>query len=118
MLLHLQDFVHPSWLEVLTDPVRLGLLRTLTLFGPVTVTTLAADTHTADPTVRRHLDALVTLGVVTAHQGQSDGLTRGRPATRYSLDPEARENAVVLFSLLGRPLGAATRRSQARFANR
>jgi len=102
----LEELVHPSWLEVLTDPVRLGLLRSLLSAGPTTAGELARRSHASDPTVRRHLDALLALGFVHEHRGESDGLTRGRPATRYDLDPEVRERTATLFMLLADPPGS------------
>ena len=110
----MESFLHPSWLDVLTDPVRLSLLRSLVLIGPATVTELASHTHTADPTVRRHLEALAALGLVHEAGGESDGLTRGRPAARFALDAAAEENARELFKVLERPLLASSARSPVR----
>lgn len=98
--------MHPSWLEVLTDPVRLGLLRSLLQLGPAAAGDLARHSHASNPTVRRHLDALLALGFVREQQGERDGLTRGRPAARYDLDPEVRERTVRLFTLLAEPPGS------------
>jgi len=98
--------VHPSWLAVLSDPVRLNLLRCLCeAEGPMTSRELAPKAHTSERTVRRHLDALVELGLTEQRSGQSDGETPGRPATAFSLSSSAREALVTLFDLLRRPLG-------------
>ena len=80
------------WLEVVADPTRLGILRTLTQVDEATTSDLATQGQASSQTLRRHLDALVCLGVIEEHAAKSDGETPGRPATRYSLPPEIRES--------------------------
>ena len=50
------------------------------------------------PTIRRHLEALVAVGLVAAVEGTSDGYTPGRPATRFSLPPEISASVRALLS--------------------
>ena len=98
--------VHPSWLAVLSDPVRLNLLRCLSeAQGPMTSGELAPEAHTSERTVRRHLDALVELGLAEERGGQSDGETPGRPAASFTLSSAVRQATLALFDLLSRPLG-------------
>jgi predicted ArsR family transcriptional regulator len=99
--------IDPRWLGVLSDPVRLNLLRCLCEVQAVTTTELAPKAHTSERTVRRHLEALVGLGLAEEWRGESDGETPGRPAARYALLPRVREQALALFELLSRPLGSA-----------
>jgi predicted ArsR family transcriptional regulator len=98
--------VHPSWLAVLSDPVRLNLLRCLAeTEAAMTSGDLAPRAHTSERTVRRHLDALVELGLAEERRGQSDGETRGRPAASFALAAPARQAISALFELLSQPLG-------------
>lgn len=99
--------IDSSWLGVLSDPVRLNLLRCLCEVEAVTTTELAPRAHTSERTVRRHLEALVELGLAEEWQGESDGETPGRPAARYALLATVREQALTLFELLSQPLGPA-----------
>jgi DNA-binding transcriptional ArsR family regulator len=103
--------VHPSWLDVLSDPVRLAVLRWLTEVGGATVAELAEDVHASDRTVQRHLAALVALEIVREAKSKGDGESPGRPPSRFSLDPRARESALALFAVLSEPLGPWPRRS-------
>ncbi|HEY5052827.1 MAG TPA: winged helix-turn-helix domain-containing protein [Solirubrobacterales bacterium] len=85
------------WLEVVADPVRLQILRALTQVGEATASDLAGHSQTSYQTLRRHLDALETFGVIHAKPGKSDGETPGRPAARFSLQPEIRESVCSVF---------------------
>lgn len=96
--------LHWSWTQVLTDPVRLAVLRGLCELGEVTIAELSRGCHTSDSTVRRHLDALVALGLVRERPGERDGLTPGRPASSFVLDPDAAARACALFEVLREPL--------------
>lgn len=96
---------------MITDPVRLSLLRSLVDLIEASVAELAAHSHVSDPTLRRHLEAMAALSLVHEHRLAGDGLTPGRPAVRFSLDPDVRENAIALFRLLERPIGAALPRT-------
>jgi DNA-binding transcriptional ArsR family regulator len=80
------------WLEVVADPIRLGILRSLSQVGEATTADLAIWGKASPQTLRRHLDALTSLGVITEHAAQSDGETPGRPAARYSLPREVRDS--------------------------
>jgi DNA-binding transcriptional ArsR family regulator len=96
--------LHWSWVGILSDPVRLELLRALCQMGVATTGELRRHCHTSDPTVRRHLEALETLGLVCESPGERDGLTPGRPAKRWNLHLEAAAKLSVLFDLLSDPL--------------
>lgn len=95
----------PSWFEVVTDPIRLRVLKALNDLGECTATELARAGYASDPALRRHLGALVSLGLVFEHRGESDGLTPGRPASRFSLAPEAKKTVSTLLTLLNQPAG-------------
>jgi DNA-binding transcriptional ArsR family regulator len=79
-------------LEVIADPVRLGILRSLSQVTDATTTDLASWGQASSQTLRRHLDALVAVGVIVEHPAESDGETPGRPAARFSLPVEMRES--------------------------
>jgi DNA-binding transcriptional ArsR family regulator len=87
-----------KWLEVVADPIRLGILRSLSQVKDATTSDLAARGQASSQTLRRHLEALVSLGVIHEHPARSDGETPGRPAARYSLPIEVRES---VRSILG-----------------
>jgi len=93
-------------LHGIADPVRLGLVRCLAEREEATAAELSGQCEASGPTIRRHLEALVASGIVAEAAGASDGATPGRPAARFSLQPEARES---LARLLGR--AAAQRHS-------
>lgn len=80
------------WLDLIADPVRLQILRSLNEVGEATASELAASSQTSYQTLRRRLEALQASGVIEVHPGKSDGETPGRPATRFSLTPAARES--------------------------
>ena len=80
------------WLDVVADPVRLQILRALSQVAEATVSELAADSPASYQTLRRHLEALETFGVISERPGVSDGATSGRPAARFSLSPDVRES--------------------------
>ena len=98
------DTLHPSWAAILTDPVRLSILRGLCRLGESTTAELQTLCHTSDPTLRRHLEALAALEIVRQVPGESDGLTPGRPARRFRIDPDAVVRLCALFELLREPL--------------
>lgn len=81
-----------SWLEVIADPVRLGILRSLSQVETATASDLATWGQASSQTLRRHLDALSALGVIDEHPARSDGETPGRPAAHYSLSAQMRES--------------------------
>jgi predicted ArsR family transcriptional regulator len=86
------------WLDVVADPVRLQILRALSQASDATASELAADSPASYQTLRRHLEALATFGVIRERPGVSDGETSGRPAARFSLSPEVRESLRSAFS--------------------
>ena len=94
---------------MLADPVRLDLLQALAQLGSASAAELRDRAHVSDPTLRRHLDAMVVLGLVRQCPGESNGLTPGRPAARFGLYADARESVEGLFRVLERPLNTAPR---------
>lgn len=96
--------IHPSWHEILTDPVRLDVLLALSLSGSGSAGEVARSCHAGERAVKRHLHALVTLGLVRETRPGSDGERPGRPPTRYILDGAVRERVTHLFALLKQPL--------------
>jgi predicted ArsR family transcriptional regulator len=86
------------WLEVIADPIRLGILRSLSQITEATTSDLAARGQASSQTLRRHLEALVSLGVIHEHPARSDGETPGRPAARFSLSSEVRESVRSVFA--------------------
>ena len=83
---------HSHWLDVIADPVRLQILRSLSQVTEASASELASHSQASDQTLRRHLEALQTSGVIEARPGRSDGETSGRPATRFSLAPGVRDD--------------------------
>jgi predicted ArsR family transcriptional regulator len=80
------------WLDVIADPVRLQILRVLSRVPDATASELASHSPASYQTLRRHLEALEAFGVIRTRAGVSDGETPGRPATRFSLQPDVRES--------------------------
>lgn len=89
--------VENGWLIAIADPVRLQIVRCLSQTGDATVTDLAVRSRASCQTVRRHLAALETIGVIESQPGRGDGETPGRPAARFSLPPEIRKSVSALF---------------------
>jgi DNA-binding transcriptional ArsR family regulator len=85
------------WLRLAADPVRLQILQTLSEVSEATASELRLWGHMSNGTLRRHLDALVVLGLIRARPGESDGETPGRPPVRFSLDPKMREQVQAVF---------------------
>lgn len=103
------------WLEVIADPIRLGILRSLSQVAEATTSDLATWGAASSQTLRRHLEVLVSLEVIREHPAQSDGETPGRPAARFSLPLEVQESVRAIF---GTPTIRAGRTSaQARCAS-
>ena len=86
-----------GWLHGVADPVRLGVLRGLTALERATAAELAAHCQASMPTMRRHLGALVAIGLIEQEAGESDGETQGRPAARFSLNPQLRPSVESVF---------------------
>jgi DNA-binding transcriptional ArsR family regulator len=85
------------WLELIADPIRLGILRSLAQVDEATTSDLAVRSQASSQTLRRHLDALVSVGVICEHPAKSDGETPGRPAARFSLSGDVRESVRAVF---------------------
>jgi predicted ArsR family transcriptional regulator len=85
------------WIDVIADPVRLQILRTLSNVAEASASELATRSQASYQTLRRHLEALQTSGVIEAQPGRSDGETSGRPATRFSLAPGVRDEVRAAF---------------------
>lgn len=96
-----------DWLSGIADPIKLAVVRDLARAGGATVTDLADACEASVATIRRHLAALIANGVVTEESGSSDGLTAGRPASRYQLPPSVLvsvQELLLLFSAVDRRL--------------
>jgi predicted ArsR family transcriptional regulator len=78
-----------EWLLAVADPVRLHILTSLLSTAEATASDLASGLASPQ-TLRRHLEALVSTGVVAETPGRSDGETPGRPAARFRLEPNVR----------------------------
>jgi predicted ArsR family transcriptional regulator len=89
--------VSRSWVDVVAEPVRLQILRSLCEVPDATAAELAKRSPASYQTLRRHLEALETSGVIRTRPGVSDGETTGRPATRFSLTPAVRESVRSAF---------------------
>lgn len=87
----------PRWLETIAEPTRLHILRSLVQMQEATAADLALG-QASPQTLRRHLEALVSVGVIDERPGESDGETPGRPAARFSLDPEIRQRVAPVFA--------------------
>ena len=92
---------HPAWLEGVADPVRLIVLRLLSQADEVTAPEMERHCRVSSPTMRRHLDALVAVGVIEARQGESDGERVGRPPVRFSLAPAIRDSVRAVLAPSG-----------------
>jgi predicted ArsR family transcriptional regulator len=106
---HAGSAVHPTWIPVLTDLARLTILAALREAPALTTSELSALTHFSDRAVRRHLELLVTMGLVHEHPGERDGLTPGRPASRFALEPTAGDTIGALCDLLSAPIPSSPR---------
>ena len=87
-----------DWLEVIAEPVRLQILRSLCVAPEATAAELAAQGPASYQTLRRHLEALESAGVIEARAGSSDGASSGRPAARFSLAAAVRESVRSAFA--------------------
>jgi predicted ArsR family transcriptional regulator len=105
------------WLEVVADPIRLGILRSLSEVAEATTSDLAAWGQASSQTLRRHLEALVSVGVIHEHPAESDGETPGRPAARFSLSREVRESVQSVFEAPAYEPASRVRSASATFAS-
>lgn len=95
----------------MAEPIRIDILCHLTEAPDATATELGQKLYTSNPTVHRHLEVLVRLGLVSEDRGEGDGMTPGRPPTRFSLEPDVRSRLLVFLRLLSKPLLPETRRT-------
>jgi predicted transcriptional regulator len=86
------------WLAGVANPVKLAVLQALADTGSATVGEIAQLCEASTPTIRRHLDAMVTSGIILEEVGASDGLTTGRPATTYSLPASISTSVRLVFA--------------------
>ena len=82
----------PRWLAVVADPVKLHIVDVLCELDEATAADIPTAGLASPQTLRRHLEALVTLGLIRESPGRSDGETPGRPAARFALAPTIRES--------------------------
>lgn len=87
------------WLQLIADPVRLEIVRALASISEATAADLADSSASSKPTLRRHLDALVSVGLVQRHCSESDGQTPGRPPVRFSLPAEVRTSIRTILAI-------------------
>lgn len=78
------------WLKAVADPLRLHIVRCLYAAEVATVGELSEGCGASMQTLRRHLDALSSLGMLIEQPGESNGETTGRPPVSFSLAPEVR----------------------------
>ena len=88
----------PSWLAVVADPIKLHIVSSLSRVDEATAADLASSGQASDQTLRRHLDALVSVGLIRENPGESDGETPGRPAARFTLQPAVRKSVQSVLS--------------------
>jgi ArsR family transcriptional regulator len=89
-------------LQAAADPIRLRMLRQLSLGGPVCACDFTADAAVSQPTISHHLRVLRESGWVSTER-------RGTWIW-YSLRPEAAERMRALTDGIGSPGAPATRR--------
>lgn len=89
------------WLAMVADPIKLHIVHFLSEIEEATASDIADSGQASNQTLRRHLDALVTFGVIEETPGQSDGETPGRPAARFTLPAATRESVQSVFASLG-----------------
>jgi DNA-binding transcriptional ArsR family regulator len=90
---------YSGWLRQIADPVRLEIIQALAKRGEATAAELAGVGVSSKPTLRRHLDALVSVGLVRRHSSESDGTTPGRPPVRFSLSSDVRESVCAVLEI-------------------
>lgn len=74
-----------GWLEAVANPIRLRIVRYLSDRDSASLDELSKVVSAQRNTVRAHLRALISAGVVARLPGQSDGRL-GRPPARYRLE--------------------------------
>jgi predicted ArsR family transcriptional regulator len=88
----------PGWLAVVADPIKLHIVSALSEVEEATASDLADSGQASNQTLRRHLEALVTFGIIEMAPGQSDGETPGRPAARFTLPAATRESVQSILT--------------------
>ena len=77
--------------------MRLGVLRGLSGKERATAAQLRAASQASLPTLRRHLGALIAIGLIEELPGESDGETVGRPAAQFRINPDLRASVESTF---------------------
>ena len=75
----------------------------------MTVAEISECCHISERAVRRQLDRLVATGLVQEHPGERDGLSPGRPPSRFAPGSPARAKLKQLLVLLSTPLPPSPR---------
>jgi predicted ArsR family transcriptional regulator len=92
-----------EWLAHIADPIRLHIVISLSAVEDATAADLTGLGGASGPALRRHLGALVALGVIEERPGESDGRTPGRPPARFALPTRTRNSVrAVLTGLTSR----------------
>lgn len=86
------------WLHAVADPIRLGVIRTLHEAEHATAGELARRCQASRRTLERHLEAMITSGLVEEKPGESDGMQIGRPAARFYLAPSVQNSVRRLLA--------------------
>jgi len=89
-----------AWLYAVADPTRLRILLSLSQVEEATAADLSLSGEASNQTLRRHVQALVALGVIEERIGESDGETPGRPASRFRMPPEVRSSLRAITEAL------------------
>jgi predicted ArsR family transcriptional regulator len=95
-----------DWLALVADPIRLRIVVVLSEVEQASAADLAALGEVSGPTLRRHLSALVALGVVEQRRGESDGQTPGRPPAQFVLPARIRDSVRAVLAVLAGRRGA------------
>jgi DNA-binding transcriptional ArsR family regulator len=83
-----------GWLEAVANPIRLRIVRHLSGVESASLDELSSEVAAQRNTVRAHLRALMSAGVVARLPGQSEGRL-GRPPARYRLERREQPRGVV-----------------------
>lgn len=86
-----------EWLQGIADPVRFSLMQELSRVEEATATELEDRCEVSRATLRRHLNALVAIGLVSECVGASGDGRTGRPPTRFQLAATVRDRTTVVF---------------------
>jgi predicted ArsR family transcriptional regulator len=98
-----------DWLALVADPIKLHIVISLSEVEEATAADLAGSGQASSQALRRHLVALVAVGVIEERPGESDGQTPGRPPAHFVLPPRTRDSVrLVLAILAGRRSAIST----------